>query len=58
MSVFLYYIFHEKWSIKDYKHKRNKSHIHTYKHMHIHIHTHAYVSVFYRHGHRGIPLRW
>jgi hypothetical protein len=42
MSVFLCYIFHEKWSIKGYKHKRNKSHIRTYIHKHIHIHTNAY----------------
>jgi hypothetical protein len=39
MSVLLYYICHEKWSMKDYKHKWNKSHINTHAHTHAYAHT-------------------
>jgi hypothetical protein len=37
----LYYICHEKWSMKGYKHKRKKSHIHTYIHIHIYAYAHT-----------------
>jgi hypothetical protein len=34
--------FYEKWSMKGYKHKRNKSHKHKYIHMHIHTYNLMY----------------